>query len=62
MLSHQQEGPDVGDLVQLHEEPQSLLMVTAVLAVYGKSLPLQKKTTQVSTALQGLEGIFSSYF
>lgn len=34
MVAHQQEGPDVGDLVQLHEESQSLLMVTAVLAIH----------------------------
>lgn len=39
--THQQEGPDVGDLVELHEEPQSLLVVAAVLAVDGEALPLQ---------------------
>lgn len=32
--TYQQEGPDVGDFVELHEESQSLLMVTAVLAVH----------------------------
>lgn len=40
VASYQQVGPDVGDLVQLHEEPQSLLVVTAVLAVHRETLPL----------------------
>lgn len=39
--THQQEGPDVGDLVELHEEPQGLLVVAAVLAVDGEALPLR---------------------
>lgn len=50
--SYQQEGPNVGDLIQLHEEPQSLLMITAVLAVYGETLLLKKrkKKTHIRTA------------
>lgn len=41
VVAYQQEGPDVGDLVKLHEKPKSLLMVTAVLAVHWETIPLQ---------------------
>lgn len=33
-MSHQEEGSDGGDLVQLHQKSQSLLVVAAVLAVH----------------------------
>lgn len=41
--THQQKGSDVGDLVELHEQPQCLFVVAAVLAVDGEALPLQGK-------------------
>lgn len=52
VASYQQVGPDVGDLVQLHEESQSLLVVTAVLAVHRETLPLHN--TREAHGLGGL--------
>lgn len=58
-MPYQQEGPDDGDLVELHEEPQSLLVVTAVLAVYREALPLQnRRERQVRIADLGLDTMF----
>lgn len=34
VLTYQQEGSDVGDLVKLHEKSQRLLVVAAILAVH----------------------------
>lgn len=55
--THQQEGPDVGDLVELHEEPQSLLVVAAVFAVDGEALPLRGKGGRGASGQGGAGGL-----
>lgn len=59
VLTYQQEGSDVGDLVELHEKSQRLLVVAAILAVHRETLPLQKwRETLIRVARQGLDAIF----
>jgi len=43
VATYQQEGPDVGYFVELHEKSQSLLVVTAVLTIHRETLPLQRQ-------------------
>lgn len=50
--THQQEGPDVWDFVELHEKSQSFLVVAAVLAVHGET-PLLQKTGEENTRQDG---------
>lgn len=42
-LTYQKEGPDVGDLVKLHQESQGFLVVAAILTIHRESLPLQNR-------------------
>lgn len=48
-VSYQQKGPDVGNFVELHKKPQSLLVVTAVLAIYRETRLLKDKTNARQT-------------
>lgn len=50
-LTHQQEGPDVGDLVQLHQQSQGFLVVAAVLPIHREPLPLQKQGRKISVSI-----------
>lgn len=34
MAAYQEEGPDVGDLVQLHQKSQGFLVVAAILTIH----------------------------
>lgn len=60
---HQEEGPDFGDLVELHQQPQGLLVVTAVLPIHREP-PLLKdgrNTNQLGPDLIRIEKLGIEY-
>lgn len=57
---HQEEGPDFGDLVELHQQPQGFLVVTAVLPIHREP-PLLKVGERNNKSFRARSDLASGY-